>query len=61
VIHLKRIYHIALSSDAHDDWFRIRNQEAMSLEKILDQAKVAKSKYGFKDFKLKGGVLAKRK
>ena len=44
--------------DAGDDWLRIRNEEAMTTQAILGLAEAAHSRYGFKDFKLKGGVLA---
>jgi glucarate dehydratase len=43
------------SSDA---WFANRNQVALTPEAIVAQAEVARAKYGFNDFKLKGGVLA---
>jgi glucarate dehydratase len=45
-------------NDAPDAWFRLRNQAAMTPESIVRQAEVARDKYGFNDFKLKGGVLA---
>jgi glucarate dehydratase len=40
-----------------DSWFTIRRKEALTTEAILEQAQAAKERYGFKDFKLKGGVL----
>ncbi len=40
------------------DWNRLRNQEAMTPESIADLAEASHERYGFKDFKLKGGVLA---
>jgi glucarate dehydratase len=43
------------SSDA---WFANRNQVALTPEAIVAQAEAARAKYGFNDFKLKGGVLA---
>src|SRR6185369_9589723 len=43
--------------DADDDWLRLRNQEALTTEAILKLAESAQSRYGFADFKLKGGVL----
>ena len=43
------------SSDA---WFANRNQVALTPEAIVRQAEAARAKYGFNDFKLKGGVLA---
>ncbi len=44
-------------SSADDAWFRVRNEEAMTPERIVRQAEAAYERYGFKDFKLKGGVL----
>ncbi|MCQ4301610.1 glucarate dehydratase [Pseudomonas songnenensis] len=44
-------------SSADDAWFRLRNEEAMTPERIVRQAEAAYERYGFKDFKLKGGVL----
>ena len=39
-------------------WFRLRNEKAMDADAIVRQAEAAYEKYGFNDFKLKGGVLA---
>lgn len=39
-----------------DDWERVRREEAMSPEAIVRLAEAAQARYGFKDFKLKGGV-----
>jgi glucarate dehydratase len=44
--------------DSDDAWFRVRNEEAMTPEGIVRLAEAAYDKYGFKDFKLKGGVLS---
>ncbi|MEG0920688.1 MAG: enolase C-terminal domain-like protein [Comamonas sp.] len=44
-----------LGSDA---WTQVRHQEAMTPESIVRQAEAAYARYGFNDFKLKGGVLA---
>ncbi|MBW8336932.1 MAG: glucarate dehydratase [Pseudomonas sp.] len=44
-------------SNSDDAWFRVRNEEAMTPERIVRQAEAAYERYGFKDFKLKGGVL----
>ena len=41
-----------------DDWLRLRHEEAMTPEAIVRQAEAAQGRYGFNDFKLKGGVLA---
>ncbi len=43
--------------DSDCDWYRLRHEEAMTPESIVELAKAAHKKYGFKDFKLKGGVL----
>lgn len=39
------------------DWYKLRHEEALTPEAIVALAKAAKEKYGFNDFKLKGGVL----
>ncbi len=44
-------------SVAECDWYKIRHEEAMTPESIVALAKATKEKYGFSDFKLKGGVL----
>jgi glucarate dehydratase len=44
--------------DADNDWFRLRNEVAMTPESVVKLAEAAHQKYGFNDFKLKGGVLA---
>jgi glucarate dehydratase len=44
--------------DANNEWFRIRNEVAMTPESVVRLAEAAREKYGFNDFKLKGGVLA---
>ncbi|MCO5124222.1 MAG: glucarate dehydratase [Rhizobacter sp.] len=44
--------------DAEDDWCRIRHEEALTPEAIVRQAEAAQARYGFNDFKLKGGVLS---
>ncbi|MFB8024470.1 enolase C-terminal domain-like protein [Streptomyces sp. NPDC056465] len=40
------------------DWYRIRHEEALTPGAIVRQAEAAFDLYGFRDFKLKGGVLA---
>jgi glucarate dehydratase len=45
-------------STSSDAWEVNRNQEALTPEAIVRQAEAARAKYGFNDFKLKGGVLA---
>jgi len=44
-------------SGATDEWLRLRNQQALSPESVVRQAEAAQARYGFNDFKLKGGVL----
>ena len=44
-------------SDSGDEWFRLRNEEAMTPEAIVRLAEATHARYGFNDFKLKGGVL----
>ncbi len=43
--------------DSAGDWFRARHATALTPESIVRQAEAAHAKYGFNDFKLKGGVL----
>ncbi|MDQ6595032.1 glucarate dehydratase [Bacillus salipaludis] len=43
--------------EAEDDWFRLRHEEALAPEAIVRLAEAARERYGFNDFKLKGGVL----
>ena len=47
----------ASEPDAHDDWLRLRHEEAMTPQAIVRLAEAAQACYGFQDFKLKGGVL----
>ena len=42
---------------ADNDWFRVRHEEAMTPEAVVRLAEAAQERYGFQDFKLKGGVL----
>ncbi len=44
--------------NAKDDWGRLRHEEAMTSEAIVRLAEAAFARYGFQDFKLKGGVSA---
>ena len=43
--------------DAKDDWFRLRNEMALTPDAVVRLAEAAHDRYGFNDFKLKGGVL----
>jgi glucarate dehydratase len=40
-----------------DDWLRLRDHEALTTESIVRLAEAAHQRYGFGDFKLKGGVF----
>jgi len=40
-----------------DEWLRLRHSEALSPDAIVRLAEAARARYGFRDFKLKGGVL----
>jgi glucarate dehydratase len=44
--------------DADDAWFRVRNEEALTPEAVVRLAEASRARYGFNDFKLKGGVLS---
>jgi glucarate dehydratase len=43
--------------DARDGWLRLRHEEALTTDAIVRLAEAAHARYGFNDFKLKGGVL----
>ncbi len=43
--------------DANNDWFRLRDEEALTPAAVVRLAEAAHERYGFQDFKLKGGVL----
>jgi len=47
----------ASEPDAPNSWFRVRHETALTPETIVRQAEAAQERYGFNDFKLKGGVL----
>lgn len=44
--------------DGADDWDRVRREVALTPEAVVRLAEAAQARYGFADFKLKGGVLA---
>jgi glucarate dehydratase len=46
----------ASEPDAADDWLRLRHEEALTVETVVRLAEAAQARYGFRDFKLKGGV-----
>jgi len=39
-------------------WYRLRHEEALTADAVVALATAAREKYGFADFKLKGGVLS---
>ena len=47
----------AAEPDAGDDWVRLRHEAALTPEDIVRLAEAAHARYGFNDFKLKGGAL----
>ena len=47
----------ARDRDAPDAWSRLRHEEAMTPDAVVRLAEAAHARYGFNDFKLKGGVL----
>ncbi|WP_150256005.1 enolase C-terminal domain-like protein [Nocardiopsis deserti] len=47
-----------VAKDPADDWERLRSEPALTPEAVVALAEAAQSRYGFRDFKLKGGVLA---
>ena len=42
---------------ADNDWFRLRHETALTPEAVVRLAEAAYERYGFNDFKLKGGAL----
>ncbi|WP_252106470.1 MULTISPECIES: glucarate dehydratase family protein [unclassified Halomonas] len=42
---------------ATHDWYRLRDEAAMTPQSVIELAQAAHDRYGFKDFKLKGGAL----
>jgi glucarate dehydratase len=47
----------ASAPDAVDDWLRLRHEPALDTQAVVALAEAAYRRYGFNDFKLKGGVL----
>ena len=43
--------------DANNDWQRLRHESALTPEAIVRLAQAAQDRYGFQDFKLKGGAI----
>jgi glucarate dehydratase len=46
------------ASNHKDYWLRLRSEEALTPKAIVRLAEAAHQRYGFKDFKLKGGVMS---
>src|SRR3569833_2157820 len=46
------------SDQKGDDWIKLRDEEAMTPKGVVRLAEAAFARYGFNDFKLKGGVHA---
>jgi glucarate dehydratase len=44
--------------DGACDWYRLRHEEAVTPEQIVALGEAAYARYGFEDFKLKGGVFS---
>ncbi|MFC7515850.1 glucarate dehydratase [Herbaspirillum sp. GCM10030257] len=55
----RRVTDLEYDSDpnADNDWFRLRHEKAMTPDAVVRLAVAAYDRYGFNDFKLKGGVL----
>lgn len=44
-------------SGSPDPWFRLRREEILTPARLVEEAEALHEKYGFENFKLKGGVL----
>jgi len=47
----------AAGTGARHEWLRVRHEPALTPAAIVEQAEAAAARYGFRDFKLKGGVM----
>ncbi|HAV4460295.1 TPA: glucarate dehydratase [Acinetobacter baumannii] len=47
----------ATTSQHNHDWYKVRHEKALTPEAVQRLAEASYDRYGFKDFKLKGGVL----
>ncbi|MEV4566723.1 enolase C-terminal domain-like protein [Nonomuraea sp. NPDC049419] len=47
-----------VDDEGDDQWSRLRRREALTPDAVVALAEAAQERYGFTDFKLKGGVLA---
>lgn len=54
----RRLTNMNYRSGEQDGWFRLRHEEAMDSAAVVRLAEAAVEQYGFRDFKLKGGVHA---
>jgi glucarate dehydratase len=45
-------------TNSDDAWLRLRHEETLTTDAVVRLAEAAHTRYGFEDFKLKGGVLA---
>ncbi len=45
------------NTPGNHEWYQLRHQKAMNSEAVVRLAEASQDRYGFKDFKLKGGVL----
>ncbi len=57
VIGPKPIFLIWKNTSGNHEWYQLRHQKAMNSEAVVRLAEASQDRYGFKDFKLKGGVL----
>ncbi|MFL6417754.1 MAG: glucarate dehydratase [Bryobacteraceae bacterium] len=48
----------ASEESAGDDWLRLRHEESLTPQAIVRLGEAAYGRYGFRDFKLKGGVFS---
>ncbi len=48
----------ATHPDTKDPWLHLRHEPALTTEAVVHLAEAAQARYGFHDFKLKGGVLS---
>lgn len=53
----KTSLHYRDERDTDDAWFRLRNEAALTADAVVGLAEAAQARYGFNDFKLKGGVF----
>ncbi len=63
VIGPKPIFLMWKNTPGNHEWYQLRHQKAMNSEAVVRLAEASQDRYGFKDFKLKGGgvTLASKK